>query len=250
MAMEEKRNPLSIKFVEQKENAVLENVKVSRAMKTIPQSLNKVCQPLRSHQNKEHVNLGLGTASMTKPTMSTKSPITSRPIKSAKRKGLATLQQSASDKSIVVGSLRMKGLFQKEAKQNKFEVFCEEKASKPESVPKPKVNCASAGTQTDFDEWLSLEESKKPDNLAEEALALMRSEPSKEDYYKEIAEQRREALEETLQENEELYDELERLKQKCSDLEKSLNEAESYKLLYLAMVEKNEAEKNEAGKNN
>ena len=239
--MDRQMRPLSAKLIANKENAGIISLKESKDMKTIPQCLNKVCPPLKANQNKDKLGLEVGKAA-TRPFM-TKSPITGRPIKSAKRKGLSTLQPSASNKSVVVGTARNKGVPHRESKQNKFEIFCEETVSKAESVTKPKVVSSCASTQTDFDEWLSLEEIKKPDNLAEEALNLLRSEPSKEEYYKDIAEQRRKALEETLQENEELYDELEKMKKKCEDMEKALNEAESYKLLYVAMKEQIETNK-------
>lgn len=235
MATERKTFPFAAKLVENKENREIKSLKEDRTMKTIPQCISKVCPSSSTSQTKD------GKSSI-RPIVSTKSPITGRPLKPAKRKGLATLQQSGSNKSVIVGTPKSKVLSQRESKLNKFEIFCEETSKVETTVSQPKVVCESIATQTDFEEWLSLEETKGPDSLAEEALALMRSEPSKEEYFKEIAEQRRLALEEALQENEELYDELEKVNEKNSILEKALSEAESYKLLYLAMVEKTEGE--------
>ena len=238
MAMDRQRNPLTTQVVEDKENVGSKPFKEDKNMKTIPQCMNKVCSKVSVNQSVGKSAMDLGKAS-TRPVLSTKSPISGRPIKPAKRMGLSTLQQSASNKSTVVGTARSKGLFQKESKPNNFEIYCEEtEIKKQRGSETPKIVSASVSTQTDFDEWLSLEETKKTDKLAEEALHLLRSESSSEEYYKDIAEQRRLALEEALRENEELYDEVEKMKEKCAVLENALNEAESYKLMYLAMVEK------------
>ena len=234
--MENRGAPLSAPLIDNKENINPEYLKVKKNMKTTPQYVNKVCPPLAVNPKTDKSTLDAGKAS-TRPFLSTKSPITGRPVKPAKRTGLSTLQRSSSNKSGIVGTARSRGLAQKELKQTKFEIFCEETERTTLGASKtPKAAFASASTQTNFDEWLSLAETKKPDELAEEALHLLRSEPSNEEYYKDIAEQRRLALEEALLENEDLHDELKKLKQKCTDLESELSEAESYKLLYLAMI--------------
>ena len=228
---------LSTTFTENKENLHAKCIKETEKMKTIPQCVNKVCQPLTVNQKVEKTETDAGMTS-TRPVVSTKSPISGKTVKPAKRIGLSTIKQSISNRNNAAGKITIKGAPRRESK-NQFEIFCEETEVKTKRDAKqPKPVFANTSTQTDFDEWLSLEETKKPNRLAEEALTLLRSGPSNEDYYRDIAEQRRQALEETLRENEELYDELDRMKQKCGELENALNEAESYKLLYLAMNEK------------
>ena len=238
---------LSETLIGNKENVELVNKKSE--MKTVPQNINKVCVSFGSTQTKPSVSLEASKTTKARP-LSTKSPISGRTLKPAKRKGLATLQPTASNKNVTVTGLWKAGSSCGDQKQKKFEIFTEEdKSERPKSCrgeESRQVVTSIAATQTDFEEWLSLEEMKRKDSLAEEALALMRSEPSQEQYFKTIAEERRLALEETLKENEELYDELDSLKEKCSDLEKALSEAENYKILYIAMLEKqNEDESDE-----
>jgi len=235
--MDRQSIPLSTTLIENKENLHAKCLKETEKMKTIPQCVNKVRQPLTVNQKLDKSETDAGMT-LTRPVVSTKSPISGRTGKPTKRMGLSTIKQSLSTRNNAAGKVISKGVPKRESK-NKFEIFCEETEARTQRDAKQlKPEFASASTQTDFDEWLSHEEANKPNKLAEEALNLLRSEPSNEDYYRDIAEQRRQALEETLRENEELFDELDRMKQKCGELEKALNEAESYKLLYLAMNEK------------
>ncbi|XP_065070972.1 geminin-like [Rhopilema esculentum] len=233
---------LSETSIGNKENVEVINKKSE--MKTIPQNINKVCASFGSNQTKPTVSLEASKITTARP-LSTKSPISGRTLKPAKRRGLAILQPTASNKNVTVTGLWKASSSCGDQKQKKFEIFTEKDKSEHGTRPKScrgeenrQVVTSIAATQTDFEEWLSLEEMKSKDSLAEEALALMRSEPSQEQYFKTIAEERRLALEETLKENEELYDELDSLKERYAYLEKALNEAENYKILYLAMLEK------------
>eukprot|EP00112_Aurelia_sp_Birch-Aquarium-sp1_P025524 Seg852.7 transcript_id=Seg852.7/GoldUCD/mRNA.D3Y31 product=Geminin protein_id=Seg852.7/GoldUCD/D3Y31 len=253
MEVEQRGISLAIEDNQDTENRENCSAKRTSKMKTIPQFINQVRPPLELGQPENDNNSKKSSRLTFRPTnMTTKSPASGRTIKKlTKRRGLATLQQSASSKNSVVGALRNDAVFGGGLKQKKIEIFTEE-SPKVERQPPPKsgdathsatqlvalrkVATATIETQTDFEEWLPLEDTRKPDQLAEEALALMRSEPSQEQYFKEIAEQRRLALEETLQENEELYDEIDTLKQKCTDLETALSEAENYKLLYNTLM--------------
>ena len=248
--MEVKQRGISLPIEDDQGTENKENTGATQTskMKTVPQLINEVCPPLKLGQPNNDNTSEKPSRLALRPTMITKSPVSGRTIKKlTKRRGLATLQQSASSKNSVVGALRNDAVFGGGLKQKKIEIFTEE-SSKNErqqlksgdatlSTPPRKVATTTIETQTDFEEWLPLENADKPDELAEEALALMRSEPSQEQYLKEIAEQRRLALEETLKENEELYDEIETLKQKCTDLETALSEAQTYKLLYIALIE-------------
>lgn len=73
------------------------------------------------------------------------------------------------------------------------------------------------------------------DSLVTEALAIMKAtEVAGDDYWKELAEERRLALEETLDENDKLYDEIDELKKQNEEIKKKLSEMECYKMLYLS----------------
>ena len=248
--MEVKQRGISLPIEDNQDTENKENTgaTLKSKMKTVPQFVNEVCPPLKLGQPNSNNTSEKSSRPALRPTMTTKSPVSGRTIKKlTKRRGLATLQQSASSKNSVVGALRNDAVFGGGLKQKKIEIFTEESSKierqqpnsgdATQSAPSQKVATANIETQTDFEEWLPLEIANKPDELAEEALALMRSEPSQEQYFKEIAEQRRLALEETLKENEELYDEIDTLKQKCTELETALSEAETYKLLYNALIE-------------
>ena len=80
------------------------------------------------------------------------------------------------------------------------------------------------------------------DNLVDDALSLMKAtDEVGETYWKEIAEERRIALEETLSENDRLYDELEKLKSEVENSKEYMRELESYKMLYLGMCERKDS---------
>ena len=59
-------------------------------------------------------------------------------------------------------------------------------------------------------------------------------------YWKTIAEERRIALEETLSENERLYDSVDKLETENSALKQQLSDLECYKMLYNNLLKSNE----------
>eukprot|EP00794_Sanderia_malayensis_P018251 gene18251-20071_t len=212
----------------------------TKKMKTVP----KIAQTMYSTMKTAGNSIESDSNSTTGPNLVTRSP-----IRSAKRKGLATLQPSATGKGSVVGGQRRDtaptDLLKQKSITSTFSWTIKQDSSPSLSgkhswkSPPPFTPSCTTSTQTDFDDWLGIGETRQKDDLAEEALALMRAEPSQEECIKEIAEERRIALEETLKENEELYEEIDCLKDKCETLEKSLSEAENYKLLYLSLLEEN-----------
>ncbi len=216
---------------ENDENVSPNFIKTQPNMKTLPNSI----QNIHSFFSAPHKDRNSSSGEKG-PNMSTRSP-----IRTAKRRGLATLQPSTSGKGSVVGGQREDNIFtdlQKKKKSGNVFSWTVKQDTPPKKGSTPLKKTESISTQTDFDEWLSLADIPEKDSLAEEAVQLLRSESSsKEDYFKEIAEERRLALEETLKENEELCDEVDSLKAKCEKLEQALSEAENYKLLYISMLE-------------
>lgn len=237
MALEEELRLLPTNEIsENEENTEFGLESTPPRMKTIPQLVHDMYPTLNNSKERE-----------SRPAGNTKSISTRSPLRSsAKRRGLATLQPSATGRGSVVGSLRVDSVTSDFVKQKKesnlltspvWAEFTSRPACSNSTVSSPHILTACISTQTEPNEWLTIGETREKDDLAEEALALLRSEPSQEQYYKQIAEERRLALEETLTENEELYDEVAELKEKNEQLEKALSEAESYKLLYMAMLE-------------
>ena len=143
-------------------------------------------------------------------------------VKDMKRKSLATLQQSTEGDGNLAGQNR-RNISIKDAfnlKKKTASVMKKEEQAEKENLISP----------TKHDDESSTEES---DKLIKDALALMKStEKETESYWKKMAEERRIALEETLDENETLYNELDEKNAEIERLKKALSDAECYKLLY------------------
>lgn len=130
--------------------------------------------------------------------------------KTAKRRSLATLQQSAQGKGTLVGQNR--------------DTFSIKEAFSRKGFTKLEES-TSEGTDVEKD-------------LVEDAITLMKAtETVNDSYWKTIAEERRIALEETLSENDKLYDEIDTLKEENKRLKKELSEAEYFKILYNNLLE-------------
>ena len=181
------------------------------------------------------------------------------PVKTAKRRSLATLQPSALGNGSLSGNGRdgtIENLFSKGKKSSKN--------STPQSVTKTPLTSTKEERDT---KSISIKDSgkltpKEPSNtttplltpvnttkstdkatddpvvgddkdLIEDALALMRStEEVTDSYWKKLAEERRLALEETLKENDSLYDEIDLLKEENQKLKDAADDAAYFKLMY------------------
>ncbi|XP_077990871.1 uncharacterized protein LOC144445199 [Glandiceps talaboti] len=163
-----------------------------------------------------------GQNRMFTPARNKKSLLTDR-----KRKSLQTLQPGAGRQSTLVGSSGIVRLCRDEngVKKGKRKLDdCDSQPSKQAKTEKILV-IGSKATSKDViyedpkEETPSLQESseeKEAKSLAEEALELMVNESVPESYWKDVAEERRKALEDTLKENEQLH-------HKVSDLQSEVN---------------------------
>lgn len=157
----------------------------------------------------------------------------------SKRKSLATLQPSTDGKGKLVGNGR-ETLSIKEAFKRKKDT----KDLTPASKIDVKVHTPSNQIEK-IEEIPLVKEDLTDDQLVSEALSLMKKTDKVEDsYWKSMAEERREALEETLKENENLYDEIDKLSEENKALKQKLSDAECYKMLYnnLLASQKSEAD--------
>ncbi|XP_032236785.2 geminin [Nematostella vectensis] len=153
-----------------------------------------------------------------------------------RRKTLQVLQPSASSKGVLVGSsvVRKEKLQGKEkkksnAKQTKFKVHnSEEKSSTSSDSSDTESTKRSSSEQVTDDDKKS---------VSDEAFALMIQEPAPESYWQLLAEERRLALQETLEENQRLCKELEAMKERCSKLEEVAGQAEYFASLYSMVME-------------
>ena len=118
---------LSIEDSQDTENKENTGATQTSKMKTIPQLIDEVCPPLKLGQHNNDNSSEKSSRLAVRPTiMTTKSPVSGRTIKKlSKRRGLATLQQSASSKNSVVGALRNDAVFGGGLKQTKIEIFTE-----------------------------------------------------------------------------------------------------------------------------
>ena len=155
--------------------------------------------------------------------------------KSNKRKGLATLQQTSDGQGKLTGNGRESTLSIKDAFKRKQDSKHLAKNVDVKVTPVV-VNTPPSTVNSklqDIKDQENKDETNTDDQLVQEALQLMKQTEKVDDsYWKNIAEERREALEETLAENEKLYDEVDKLTQENGDLKQQLSEAECYKILY------------------
>jgi len=154
---------------------------------------------------------------------SSKGKVDSEPGKVMKRKSLATLQLSTQGKGALAGqhreSLSIKDSFKKKKEKS---IKKEKKSAIIETISESNTeSCSSEDT----------------DNLINDAITLMKATEKVDDtYWKSLAEDRRIALEESLQENEKLYDEIDALEIENNKLKQDVSNNECYKLLYTNLL--------------
>jgi len=160
-------------------------------------------------------------------------------VKTAKRRSLAPLQQSVDGKDILTGYGRNISTIK--------DVMLPEKDCQQSTTDKRKQNSNNTHSfnhvkeEPCFSELNEVEtkERKVEDPLIEDALDLITStETVGEGYWKSMAEERRFALEETLFENDKLYDRIGHLEMENDRLRRSLSELECFKMLYHSLQDK------------
>ena len=157
-----------------------------------------------------------------------------------KRRSLATLQPSSDGKGKLAGNGR-ESLSIKEAFKRKKDT---KHTSNSSSIDVKTTN--ERVSENILNEIEIGEKSKSDESLVNEALELMKkTEKIDDSYWKNIAEERRTALEETLSENEKLYDEIDKLSEENEKLKTLLSEAECYKLLYNNLIASDKQENEE-----
>jgi len=162
--------------------------------------------------------------------------------KSNKRKGLATLQPTSDGQGKLTGNgrestLSIKDAFKRKQDTKHLAKNVDVKVTPVANTPPPTVNSKiqdiKEPSSTITEDQKNTNKINTDDQLVQEALQLMKQTEKVDDsYWKNIAEERREALEETLAENEKLYDEVDKLTQENGDLKQQLSEGECYKILY------------------
>jgi len=154
------------------------------------------------------------------------------------RRSLAPLQPTADDDNVLTG---------RNIPSDK-EQGCE-KISKLEQTESISISDAiSLLKETDdtcheFHQLGQKQDNSEQDTLVIDALALMKATAVVGDsYWKELAEERRLALQETLDENDKLYDEIDELKKRNKEMSEKLDELACYKILYLSSKSGDSAE--------
>ena len=173
--------------------------------------------------------------------------------KSNKRKSLATIQPTSDGQGKLTGNGREQTLSIKEAFKRKTESKHVSKNIDVKVTPATTISSAdkvglSVATPKceDSKEIESIkEEVGNDDQLIQDAILLMKQTEKVDDsYWKNIAEERREALEEALTENEKLYEAVDGLTEENTELKQTLSELECYKILYQNLLLTREQEKN------
>ena len=158
-----------------------------------------------------------------------------------KRKSLATLQPTSDGQGKLTGNgrelLSIKEAFKRKHESKhlskNIDVKVTTTATALDKVELPTVNLKPDDIKEPVASTINKDEPNSDDQLIQDALLLMKqTEKVDDNYWKSIAEERREALEETLDENEKLYDKIDELQQENGDLKQKLNEAVCFKLLY------------------
>ena len=215
-----------------------ENIPTEQNMKTVSSAYS----PFLKSGSKNLIKI-LSDDEIQKGIKSTGTGSSKSKNKSNKRKGLATLQQTSDGQGKLTGNGRESTLSIKDAFKRKQDskhlaknvdvkvtpVF----VNTPPSTVNSKLQDIKEPSSTITEDQKNANETNTDAQLVQEALQLMKQTEKVDDsYWKNIAEERREALEETLAENEKLYDEVDKLTQENGDLKQQLSEAECYKILY------------------
>jgi len=230
---------------------------------TFSPSLSKKGTPKKTNANKENMlGGGVGTPVLTASNGKLKGQFkifsdnipasAGKKGKNAKRRSLAPLQPTVDGENILTGREVTSGDSPvKTTPDDVAEIADAETQSLAtsalvllEETEEEEKNDEVSSTATATVTATTTSEEPSTDTLVDEALMLMKTtEVVEESYWKELAEERRLALEETLDENDKLYDEIDRLKQENDELKEQLTEANSYKVLCLS--EKGECRVNE-----
>jgi len=164
-------------------------------------------------------NLPPPTTSATKPGLTKGS---TKPKLGSDRKKLQTLQPSGKNQKLLVGAdgqLRMSG----SKKDSGIKIYSDPQASStPErnsSSSTPKAKLLEAGVQASVSMTEGGTQVEEKDTAQAKAEAFMYAEEYPAEYWKELAEKRREALEASLLENEELHTSLNMVEEEKSFIE-------------------------------
>ncbi|XP_070557018.1 uncharacterized protein [Ptychodera flava] len=159
---------------------------------------------------------------------------TTKSVTTGQRKSLHPLQPHAGRQSVLVGTHGLVRLCNDENNikkgKRKF-VECDNRPSKQAKSDKTDNNktCKLSSVPMIYeDPREDCEERKTTKSLAEEALELMVNEPVPESYWKDLAEERRKALEDALKENEELHHKVLELKSEVERLSELAGQAEYF----------------------
>ncbi|XP_020915909.1 geminin [Exaiptasia diaphana] len=148
---------------------------------------------------------------------------------SERRKTLQVLQPAADGKGVLVGS---GGALRRQQKKH---------SSKPKVkdhlTQRTLKDCTPTTATESSDSDSSAPIPKSVDVASDEAYELMIKEPAPERYWQMLAEERRVALHEALEENQKLCNELDALKERCKKLEEVASQAEYFASLYSMVME-------------
>ena len=217
-------------------------------------SLNKKATPKKTHANKENMLAGSGTPASGNGKLkqpfkifsdtTAESEGSGKKGRNGKRRSLAPLQPTAEGGHVLTGRVVL-------------ESTAEDLKPRTETTTAPVLEKSDDSLVREaldvFEEAENEQENADNDagtphspvkvtpelvKLVNDAAALMEAtgEEGEESYWKQLAEERRLALEETLDENDKLYDEIDRLREENDGMKKDLNELNGYKILYLNAV--------------
>ncbi|XP_068750224.1 geminin-like [Montipora capricornis] len=159
-------------------------------------------------------------------------------VEKEKRKTLQVLQPAANGDGTLVGSRGV--IRQNETKQKKTPLS---KLKQQKLKIQDSGSSSSSTVRSDSSDSDSAKKSVKKStkslesDVNEKSVALMVSDPPPERYWELLAEERRLALQEALEENERLHKELEEMKEKNKALEEIAGQAEYFASLYQMVME-------------
>ncbi|KAJ7386973.1 hypothetical protein OS493_003935 [Desmophyllum pertusum] len=160
-------------------------------------------------------------------------------VEKEKRKTLQVLQPTASGDGTLVGSRVVTRHHVMKSKSKTSSSKLKQQKLKIPSIP----GSSSSNTCTESSDSDSAASSVKKntkslqDEVIDDAVALMVSDPPPERYWELLAEERRLALQESLEENERLHKEMEELKERNKTLEEVAGQAEYFASLYQMVME-------------
>ncbi|KAL9981389.1 hypothetical protein ACROYT_G010088 [Oculina patagonica] len=161
-------------------------------------------------------------------------------VEKEKRKTLQVLQPTASGDGTLVGSRGV--VRQHEMKSKKSKSSSLKLKQQKLKIPSPSGSSSSTACTDSSDSDTSVSSGKKStksmqSEVIDDAVALMVSDPAPERYWELLAEERRLALQEALEENERLHKELEEIRERNKSLEEVAGQAEYFASLYQMVME-------------